>query len=190
MLSLPILTLCKSLHKELQPFWSRDRGKVPRSFTFAFEAACLREHSPSGLHDLQMFLWSLISLSPFPLSSPVPHLKPGQPFKICFLSSFWQPLMQWLELCYIKSYGSGASHLSYPLNSLDISKIQLHQVQHSCLSEPTQEVNNTCLFLPIGVLQSKQKCLPPGMQNVETKVPKKLKNYNQHNSHLAACPTY
>lgn len=91
-LSLPILTLCKTLHKELQPFWSRDRRKVPRSVTFAFET-------------FETFWgpWSadVFSGASFPCDlPPVPYLKPGHPLKICFPSSFWPPLMQWLELCY------------------------------------------------------------------------------------------
>lgn len=44
-LSLPILTLCKTLNKELQPFWSRDRRKVQQSFTFAFATAYHQERA-------------------------------------------------------------------------------------------------------------------------------------------------
>lgn len=121
-----------------------------------------REHSHSRVHDLQIFSLEPHFLVTFPPQQPCPIPKAWAPFKNLFSFKFLKILNAVVRTVLLKYCGSGASHLSWPLNSLDISKIYLHQVQHSCLPKPIQEVNNMCLFLPIRVLQSsKQKCLPP-----------------------------
>lgn len=141
-LSLPPSWLfVKTLHQELQPPGTGRRSH--RALPLLLELPTTRrEHSPSGLHDLQTFSLEPHFLVTFPPQHPclTPEAWASRKENL-FSFKFLTTLNAVVRAVLLKYYGSGASHLSCPLNSLDISKIHLHQVQHSCLSKPTQDVN-------------------------------------------------
>lgn len=112
-LSLPILTLCKTLHKELQPLWFRDRRKVPRSAIFAFEAS---HHQERTLTFWGPWSADVFSGTSFPCDlSPCPIPKAWAPFKDLFSFKFLTTLNAVVRAVLLKYCSSGASQLSCPL---------------------------------------------------------------------------